>query len=149
VRFRDDIRAFVAQGRALGKPAAITEFGCTTHRGAADVKGHGELEIIEWGPGARPVRLKGEYTRDEDEQARYLGELLDVFEAEGVDSVFVNTFARYDLPHRSAPHEDFDMASFGLVKVLEERCGQAYLGMPWEPKAAFSTLAKRYEGKRD
>jgi len=144
-RFRDDIRAFVAQGRAQGKPVAITEFGCTTHRGAADLGGHGD-SIIEWGEGARPIRLKGEYTRDEEEQARYISELLDVFEAEGVDTVFVNTFARYDLPHRSAPREDFDMASFGLVKVLEGRRGQRYPDMLWEPKAAFTALAHRYGG---
>jgi hypothetical protein len=143
-RFRDDIRAFVALGRALGKPVAITEFGCTTHRGAADLKGHGDLDIVEWGDSARPVRLKGDYTRDEDEQARYISELLDVFEVEGVDTAFVNTFARYDLPHRGASLEDFDMASFGVVKVLEGRCGQRYPDMPWEPKAAFDTLAARY-----
>lgn len=33
--FRDGVRALVRQGAALGKPVAITEFGCTTHRGAA------------------------------------------------------------------------------------------------------------------
>jgi hypothetical protein len=146
-RFRDDIRAFVAQGRAQGKPVAITEFGCTTHRGAADSgatdSGRGD-SIIEWGDSARPVRLKGEYTRGEDEQARYIRELLDVFQAEGVDSVFVNTFARYDLPHNVDPHEDFDMASFGVVKVIEGRHGQRYPDMPWEPKAAFTTLAACY-----
>jgi len=143
-RFRDDIRAFVAQGRALGKPVAITEFGCTTHRGAADVRGHGDLDLVEWGEGARPVRLKRELTRDEDEQARYLGECLDVFESEGVDAAFVNTFARYDLPHRGAPQQDLDLASFGVVKVLEGGRGQRYPDLPWEPKAAFVALAARY-----
>jgi hypothetical protein len=98
-RFRDDIRAFVAQGRAQRKPVAITEFGCAAFRGAADLADRGD--IVEWGDGARPVRFKGEYARDEDEQARYLGELLDVFEAEGVDNVFVYTFARYDLARRT------------------------------------------------
>ena len=92
----------------------------------------------------RPVRLKGEYTRDEEEQAGYIRELLDIFETEGVDTAFVNTFARYDLPHRSASREDFDMASYGVVKVLEERRGQRYPDMPWEPKAAFATLATHY-----
>ena len=143
-RFRDDIRTFVVQGRERGKPVAITEFGCTTHRGAADVKGHGDLDIIEWGDGGRPIRLKGEFRRDEEEQALYIRELLDIFEAEGVDTAFVNTFARYDLPHRIEPHEDFDMASFGVVKVLEGGRGQRYPDMPWEPKAAFTTLAARY-----
>lgn len=72
--------------------------------------------------------------------------MLDVFEAEGVDNVFVYTFGRYDLPHRSASHEDFDMASYGLVKVLEGSRGLRYPDMPWEPKAAFTTLARRYGG---
>jgi hypothetical protein len=144
--FRDNIRAFVAQGRAQGKPVAITEFGCTTHRGAADGGGDSLVEgaIIVW-EGARPVRLNGEYVRDEDEQATYLREVLDVFEAEGVDNAFVNTFARYDLPHKSDPHQDFDMASFGVVKVLDGGArGRRYPDMPWEPKTAFTTLADWY-----
>ncbi len=147
--FRENIRAFVAQGRAQGKPVAIMEFGCTTHRGAADGGGDSLVEgaIIVWGDDARPVRLNGDYIRDEDVQATYLRKLLDVFEAEGVDSAFVNTFARYDLPHRSDPREDFDLASFGVVKVLDSRSGargRRYPDMPWEPKAAFDTLADCY-----
>jgi hypothetical protein len=140
--FRDDIRAFVAQGRAHGKPVAITEFGCAAFQGAADLANR--VDIIEWGDGARPLRFKGEYTRDEDEQARYLRELLDVFEAEGVDNVFVYTFARYDLAYRCASHEDFDIASAGLVRVLDRGRGQRYLDMPWEPKVAFNVLAEYY-----
>lgn len=141
-RFRDDIRAFVAQGRLLGKPVAITEFGCASFGGASDLAGRGD--IVEWDDGARPVRFKGEYARDEDEQARYLKELLDVFEAEGVDNVFVYTFARYDLAYRGASHEDFDIASAGIVKVIEGGRGQRYHDMPWEPKAAFTALAEYY-----
>jgi hypothetical protein len=144
-RFSETIRAFVAQGRAQGKPVAITEFGCTTHRGAAN--GGGDLDLVVWGDDGRPARLKGEYVRDEDEQATYLREVLDVFAAEGVDNAFVNTFARYDLPHRSDPHTDFDMASFGVVKVFDGTSGvrgQRYPDMPWEPKAAFDTLAYCY-----
>jgi hypothetical protein len=144
-RFRGDIRSFVAQGRAQGKPVAVTEFGCATYRGAASLTERDD-SMIEWGPGARPFRLKGDYTRDENEQARYIGELLDIFETEGVDTAFVYTFARYDLPHRSALHEDFDMASKGVVKVLEGSRGQRYPDMQWEPKAAFNTLARLYGG---
>jgi hypothetical protein len=144
-RYRMDIHAFVAQGQSLGKPVAITEFGCTTHRGAADKGGRGDL-IIEWGGDGRPVRLNGDYTRDEDEQATYLRELLDVFTAEGVDWAFVNTFARYDLPHRGDPRADLDRASYGIVKVLEGRHGDTYPDMPWEPKAAFTALATYYRG---
>jgi len=100
--------------------------------------------IVEWGEDGRPVRLTGEYTRNEHDQAAYLLELLDIFTAGGVDTAFVNTFARYDLPHRDDPLEDFDMASYGVVKVLEDRTGETYPDMPWEPKAAFTTLADYY-----
>jgi hypothetical protein len=140
-RYRDDIRAAVGQG----KPLAVTEFGCTTYRGAAAKGGRGDT-IVEWGADGRPVRLTGEHTRDEHEQAGYLLELLDVFTAEGVDTAFVNTFARYDLPHRDDPRQDFDMASYGVVKVLENRTGGTYPDMPWEPKAAFTALAGYYRG---
>src|SRR5215813_205390 len=58
-RFRDDIRAFVAQGKVQGKPVAITEFGCATHRNAANLADRDD-SMIEWGSGARPVRLKGD-----------------------------------------------------------------------------------------
>ncbi|HVW10902.1 MAG TPA: hypothetical protein VHC90_20085 [Bryobacteraceae bacterium] len=136
-RFRDQMRVFVDQGRALGKPVAITEFGCATHRGASNLADR-EENIIEWGEGARPVRLKGEFTRNEEEQARYIGELLGVFETEGVDAAFVYTFARYDF------RGEFDLVSKGIVKVLESGYGQRYPDMPWEPKAAFDALGERY-----
>ena len=135
--FRDDIRAFVAQGKTLGKPVAVTEFGCATHRGASTLADR-EESVIEWGDDARPVRLRGEFIRDEEEQARYIAELLDVFETEGVDSAFVYTFARYDFCG------EFDLISKGIVKVQEKGFGRRYPDMPWEPKAAFDGLAERY-----
>lgn len=144
--FRELIRAYVAQGRAQGKPVAATEFGCMTYRGAADVAGDIHT-MVEWGEDGRPAQLKGEYVRDEAEQATYLRELLEVFAAEGVDAAFVYTFARYDLPHRDDPRLDLDRVSRGIVKVLD---GQANTGerryptMPWEPKAAFDALAECY-----
>jgi hypothetical protein len=73
--------------------------------------------------------------------------LLDVFAAEGVDAALVYTFARYDLPHRDDPDVDLDMASTGVVKVLDGQSGardprdRRYPDMPWEPKAAFDALA--------
>src|SRR5262249_33780239 len=76
-RYCEHIRAFVAQGRAQGKPVAVTEFGCATYRGAGDVAGV-DNAMIEWGADGRAARLKGEYVRDENEQAIHLRELLDV-----------------------------------------------------------------------
>jgi len=136
--YQDGIRALVAQG----KPVAITEFGCTPYRGAADL-GALSGEIVEYSDGI-PVRLNGDYTRDEEEQAGYLRELLNVFAAEGVDAAFVCTFVCYGLYHRADPREDLDMASWGVVKVLEHGCGDTYPDMPWEPKAAFAAVADHY-----
>lgn len=137
--FQQSVRALVAQG----KPVAITEVGCTTHRDAADNGARGGGEMIEY-EGTTPVRLNGDYIRDEQVQATYLRELLGIFSAEGVDAVFVCTFVCYGWPHRSNPREDLDMASWGVVKVLENRKGSTYPDMPWEPKAAFTALADFY-----
>ena len=137
--YQQGIRALVAQG----KPVAITEFGCTTHRGAAD-NGARSGEIVEY-DGITPVRLNGGYVRDEQEQATYMRELLDIFTEEGVDAAFVCTFVCYGLPHRSDPREDLDMASWGVVKILEDHMGDTYPDMPWEPKMAFNILADYYQ----
>jgi hypothetical protein len=145
-QFREHIRAFVAQGRAQGKPVAATEFGCAAYRGAGNVASYVD-QIIVWDDAGRATGLKGEFVRDENEQATYMREVLDVFAAEGIDAAFVYTFARYDLPHRDDPHLDLDMASAGVVKVLDRLSGardprgRRYPDMPWEPKAAFDALA--------
>ncbi|WP_236795713.1 hypothetical protein [Amycolatopsis sp. GM8] len=123
-QYRHGIRTLVAQG----KPVAITEFGCATYRGAADQGARGGMILTDEGK-----RLDGEYLRDEHEQATYLRELLDIFVDEGVDSAFANTFASYHLPHRAEPREDLDLASYGVVKVLEDGT--------WQRKAAFGALA--------
>lgn len=141
-RFAEGVRHVVAKG----KPVAITEFGAASFLGAGDMGARG-LEIVEHDEETRvPLRLAGEYVRDEAGQAAYLRELLAVFEAEGVDSAFVFTFALSSYPHRpdGDPREDLDLASYGIVKVLEDRLGTTYPDMSWEPKAAFTALADFY-----
>ncbi len=141
-QFAAGIRSLVAQG----KPVAITEFGLATYKGAAD-KGARSGEIIVWDKDTvRALRLDGDYIRDEDEQATYVRELLEIFTEEGVDSAFVFTFVLYQLPHRADPRDDLDRASYGIVKVYEDRFGDTYPDMAWEPKAAFSALADYYRG---
>jgi hypothetical protein len=75
-------------------------------------------------------------------------ELLEVFDAEGVDSAFVFAFALHGFVHRpdGDPRDDLDLASYGIVKVLEDRHGQAFPDMTWEPKAAFRMLAEYHRG---
>ena len=67
----------------------------------------------------------------------YLRELLEIFEAEGVDGAFVYMFALSSYPHRpDDPSRDVDMASPGIVKVYEDGS--------WEPKAAFGAVAETF-----
>lgn len=141
-QFNEGVRTLVAQG----KPVAITEFGAAGYQGAGD-RGALGLEIVEYDEDAGPVRLNGEYVRDEAGQAAYVRELLEVFEAEGVDSAFVFIFALYDHLHRpdGDPRYDLDLASYGIVKVFEDRHGDTYPDMPWEPKAAFAAVAGYYQ----
>ncbi|HEX5598553.1 MAG TPA: hypothetical protein VFX61_21420 [Micromonosporaceae bacterium] len=144
-QFADGVRNLVAQG----KPVAITEFGAASYRGADD-RGARGLEIVEHDEDTRvPIRLDGEYVRDEAGQAAYLRELLEAFEAGGIDSAFVFTFALYDYPHRpdGDPRNDLDLASYGIVKVFDDRHGDTYPDMPWEPKAAFTAIAEHYRGR--
>lgn len=141
--FRSGVRALVAQHP---KPVAITGFGTATWRGAGDMAPR-SMEIIQNDPetGA-PVRLSDVFDRDEEGQANYLRELLEIFDSEGVDSAFVFLFALDNLPHRpdGDPREDLDLASLSIVRVLEGRNGTAYPRMPWEPKEAFTTVAAFY-----
>jgi hypothetical protein len=143
-RFREGVRTLVAGG----KPVAITGFGVSTYRGAGDRGAHA-MEIVEYDKDSgAPVRLTGDYVRDEADQATYLAELLEIFDTEGVDSTFVFLFALDNFPHRpdGDPRYDLDMASPGIVKMLEGRRGDTYPDMAWEPKAAFTAVAERYRG---
>ncbi|MFD2081824.1 hypothetical protein SAMN05421678_12140 [Actinopolymorpha cephalotaxi] len=143
-QFADGVRALVAQG----KPVAITEFGSACFRGAGDL-GARFMEIAEYDrtTGAL-LRLNGEYARDEAGQARYLRELLEIFDTAGVDATFVFLFALESHPHRpdGDPRDDLDLASPAIVKVLEGRDGETYPGLAWEPKAAFTAVADYYGG---
>lgn len=140
--FREGVRSLVAGGR----PVAITGFGTAAYRGAGD-RGGRVMEVIEYDEGTgAPVRLNGDYERDEAGQAAYLREVLEIFDSEGVDGAFVFIFALDNFPHRpdGDPRLDLDMASLGIVKMLEGRGGDTYPGLAWEPKAAFAAVAECY-----
>ncbi|MCD0443974.1 hypothetical protein LO763_10095 [Glycomyces sp. A-F 0318] len=145
-RFREGVRTLV---RSHDKPVAVTGFACATWRGAADVAPR-SMEIARWDERTGTARLDGEYQRDEPGQAAYLAELLDLFSEEGVDSAFVHLFALYNYPHRPGGdrREDLDLASPGIVAVLDGGRGTTYPDMPWEPKEAFAAVASRYSRPR-
>jgi hypothetical protein len=127
------------QRRRPGKPLVVTEFGCCGYAGAADRGGLGWAIIDD---STDPPRLDGDYVRDEAEQVRYLEELGAIFAEEGVDLAFWFTFAGYRLVHDPGPLRDLDMASYGVVRMLPGGPGTGYDGLGWEPKLAFSALAK-------
>ncbi|MDT0269900.1 hypothetical protein RM844_26830 [Streptomyces sp. DSM 44915] len=116
-----------------GKPVVITEFGCGAFVGA-ELRGAGSFGIVNWFAAA--PRVRGDHPRDERVQARYLGELIALYEAEGVYGCFVFTFAMPDFPHRADPGFDLDKAGFGIVAVDESGARR--------PKAAFHEVARRY-----
>jgi hypothetical protein len=111
--FRSEVRAHFAHG----KPVAVIEYGTCAYGGA------GERGGMAWQvpPGAVP---------DESEQVRYLTDLLDIFEEEGVDTALWFTFAGYG---KTAHH---DISSYGVVRMLD--------AARWEPREVFHTMAARY-----
>ncbi len=130
--YAESIRNLVAQGQ----PVAITGFTTAAWRGSGAVAPR-SMEIVEFDEAGLPVRVKDGYVRDEEEQATYLREVLEVFEAEKVDGAFVYLFALGSYPHRpDDPSRDLDMASPGIVKVYDDGS--------WEPKAAFGAVAEIY-----
>lgn len=142
-QYRDGVRSLVAGG----KPVAITGFGASTYLGAGD-RGARAMEIVEYDDSQTPLRLDGKYTRDEPGQAANLREVLEILDVEGVDSAFVWLFELCNFPHRpdGDPRDDLDLASPGIVKTLENRHGDTYPDMTWEPKAAFAAVAECYAG---
>jgi hypothetical protein len=127
--FPASLHAMLAQGR----PFAVTEFGCTTYRGAAEVGGRGD-SVVGYDEHGRADRLAEGLVRDEEEQARYVRDLLAAYAAEGVEAAFVQTFACRHLPASDDPARDYDLASFGIVRVRPDGT--------WQPKAAFHAVAE-------
>ena len=111
--FRSELRGHLAHG----KPVAVTEYGTCAYRGA------GERGGSAW-------QVPHDAVPDEDEQVRYLTELLDAFEEEGVDTALWFTFAGYSRPG------DADLGSYGVVRMLDET--------RWEPKKVFHAMAARH-----
>ncbi|GIG64360.1 hypothetical protein [Phytomonospora endophytica] len=101
-----------------GKPVAVLEYGTCAYTGAGARGG------MAWQAPADAVA-------DEGEQVRYFTELLDVFEAQGVDTALWFTFAGFGRVGEA------DLGSYGVVRMLTEES-------EWERKALFAAMAERY-----
>ena len=121
-----------------GKPYAVTEFGCCTFRGAAEVAG--ATEPVTYDGHGRAAELTRALERDEQGQARYVVDLLRDYEAGEVEAAFVYTFANRHLPTTADPGRDFDLAARGIVRVLPDGT--------WTSKAAFHALAAYGQARR-
>lgn len=117
------------------KPVVVTEFGCGAFVGA-DRRGPASFQIVNWY--ASPPRIRDDHPRDEDTQARYLAELIDLFDSAGIHGSFVFTFNMPDFPHHDDPQLDLDKAGFAIAKTPPG-------GADWQPKAAFHTVARKYD----
>jgi len=132
--FRDEVRKLSRHG----KPVAVTEFGCCPYAGAA-AKGGTGWAIVDFS--ADPLRLDGDYVRDEGEQVRYLQEVSRVFREEGVDLAFWYTFAGYYLQRSADPRLDVDLASYGVVSMEPGEPGSGRRSLGWTPRLVFDALA--------
>ncbi|MFI9384308.1 hypothetical protein [Kutzneria sp. NPDC052558] len=126
--FRDQLAARTR----FGKPLAITEFGCCTYAGAGERGGAGWMIVDNK---ADPPRITGDYSRDEQEQVRYLHDHLEIFEEVGVDTVLWYTFASYDAPCNPDPQYDLDTAGYSVVRLTDGSL---------TPKAVFAAMAEAY-----
>lgn len=131
----------IQEYKKIGKPVSIMEFGCCTYKGADD-KGATGWAIVDWKK--EKPELTGDYKRDEETQAQYLLDLLDIFKAEDVYAAFVFTFITSNYTYSDDPKYDLDMASYGIVKAMGNGGKKYYSNLPWLPKLAFMKLGEYY-----
>lgn len=128
--FVENLRAYARHGR----PVVVTEFGCATFRGAADLGGLAWTVVDR---GVSPRRLPPGTVRDEAGQAAELTGMLGAFEAAGVRGAFVYTLVAPSYPADDEdPRLDLDAASYSLVRSWPD--GRT------APKASFHAVAAYY-----
>ena len=140
--YRKGLRAL----NRLGKPVAVTEFGCCSYRGAEGKGGSGG-DPLDWRD-LEDRRVRGNLVRDEGVQADMIERLIDVYETEDVHGAFLCTFIEGDCRYSPDPTRDSDMASFGIVRPPTLESGLSPDDGHWEPKEGFHALARRYGADR-
>jgi hypothetical protein len=131
----NDLRRF----HQYGKPIVITEFGCCSFDGADRLGASGD-SVVDYTKAV--PQLKRIRQRNENVQADYIIDLLNIYKAENIHGAFVFEFTEPSHPHSSNPLYDLDIASYGIVKVNLN--AETEIGLRWEPKIAFDALARYY-----
>lgn len=127
------------------KPFVVMEVGCCAYEGAA-IKGAGGFMILEGQEPDGSGRFAGGITpvRNEQEQADYAGEQLELLSNAGVDGVFIYVFS-FPTYRTGEGAKDLDMISFSLVKTFPESDPRSKTMPPWAPKKAFYRIASFFE----
>lgn len=133
--FEGDLSALVEEAWTQAKPVYVFEFGTCTYRGAS-AKASTAAGVLR---GREELTVPRRLVRDEQEQADYLIDLLDVFDRVGVAGSFVWGFSEPALTTSDEPGRDLDLASYGIVA--------AHADGTWSPKRAYRALADRYRGR--
>ena len=133
--FEGDLSALVEEAWTHAKPVYVFEFGTCTYRGAS-AKASTAAGVLR---GREELTVPRGLVRDEQEQADYLIDLLDVFDRVGVAGSFVWGFSEPALTTSDEPRRDLDLASYGIVA--------AHADGTWSPKRAYRALADRYRGR--
>jgi hypothetical protein len=114
---RADYVKELARFRRFGKPIVITEFGTNAFNGVPKLEGDG-WTIIDYSKHRPEIPRK--YVRNEKVQADYLVKMLAIFESQHIYGAYVYTFISPDVPYSPNPRFDYDLASFGIVKVIRD-----------------------------
>jgi hypothetical protein len=139
--YGDRPRRDLAPHLRLGKPVAVTEFGCCTYRGAAADGGLG-WDVVDYDKD--PPEIIGGLVRSERTQARYLTATLEKFESMGLYAALTYDFVTPDAPHRRDPRYDLDLAAYSIVRTIWDTPTDPGPGWHWEPKLAYHALAQRF-----
>jgi hypothetical protein len=139
---RKEYAAALRSAAYQGKKVAVTEFGCCSYKGADKLGGLG-WTAIDGLADAKPAWAEGKVPeRNEETQARYITEQLDIMVDEGVEAALIFTFANSYLIHDpDEPSRDFDMAGYGLVKRFDPQTPRGRELPPWGRKRAFQAVA--------
>jgi hypothetical protein len=120
------------------KPVIITEFGCSTFKGASFLGGGG-WTIVDYKK--QPPQLKKIVDRDEKEQADLLCELIEIYNRQDIYGCYVFDFIEIQQLYSSEPRFDLDRASYGIVKAFMDDQGS----IQWQKKLAYTQVAEAYK----
>jgi len=142
---RSDYVRDLRKYRRFGKPVTIAEYGTCAYKGAPQ-RGGMAWDAVDYNKDPQEI-MRG-LVRSEQTQARYIANVLEIFETMGFYSATVYEFITPDAPHLSRTRYDLDIASYGIVKPIWKSATNPGPQWHWEPKAAFMAIAKHYAQAR-